>query len=205
MVRSCSIVLLGALVAGCATTEQNAALECGAGGAGGAFLICKLAGGSDATCAAVGVGAGTISATGCYAWSSKLKKEREALAGHENDLDARLAYARSVNDTMSKYNDSLRQKVADFSQHSAVTAHQISVQTKDETQLTSQRRKIDETLKEANASIAEQQQTLAEMHNFQAQHASHSESLAAEIRREEANLQGTQRQASALANLKQNV
>jgi DNA repair exonuclease SbcCD ATPase subunit len=205
MVRSCSIVLLGALVAGCATTEQTAALECGAGGAGGAFLLCKLAGGSDATCAAVGGGVGAAGAAGCYAWSSHLKKEREALAGHENDLDARLAFARSVNDTMSKYNDSLRQKVAELSQHSTATARQISVQTNDETQLTSQRRKIDETLKEANASIAEQKQTLAEMRNFQAQHASHSESLATEIRREEANLQDTQRQASALANLKQNV
>lgn len=204
MIKAFSIVFLGVIVAGCATSEQNAALECGAGGAGAAFLICKLAGGSNATCAAAGGGAGALGAAGCYAWSSNLKKDRDALAGHENDLDARLTYVRNVNNTMAQYNASLRQKVADLSQHSAATAQQVGVQSNDQAQLTSQQRKIDDALKEANSSIAEQKQTLADMRNFQAQHAGNPE-LASEIHREEGILQDTQRQATALANLKQNV
>lgn len=205
MIRPVSIVFLGAVVAGCATTEQTAALECGAGGAGAAFLICKLAGGSNATCAAAGGGVGVIGAAGCYAWSSKLAKDREALAGHENDLDARLTYVRNVNNTMSQYNNTLRQKVADYSQHATVTARQVSTQSSDQTQLMNQRKAIDDTLKEANNSIATQKQTLADMRKFQAEHASNSDTLAAEIRHEEAILQETQHQAAALANLRQTI
>lgn len=205
MIKPFAIVLLSAISAGCATPEQTSALECGAGGAGAAFLICKLAGGSDATCAAAGGGAGVIGAAGCYAWSSKLRKEREALAGHENDLDARLAYVRNVNATMSQYNETLKKQVADLSQHSATTAQQVSQKGSEQAQLTNQRKLIDAALKDANSSIAEQQKTLADMRAFQAQHANTSQSLAAEIKREEAILQETQRQANALANLRQNV
>jgi hypothetical protein len=205
MIKPFGIVLLSALSAGCATQEQTAALECGAGGAGLAFLICKLAGGNDATCAAAGAGAGALGAAGCYAWSSKLKKDREALAGHENDLDARLTYVRNVNATMAQYNESLKKQVADLSQHTAATAQQVSEQSSEHTQLANRRKAIDAALKDANASIAEQKKTLADMREFQAQHASTSQSLAAEIQREEAILQETQRQANALANLRQIV
>ncbi|SIT43349.1 conserved exported hypothetical protein [Paraburkholderia ribeironis] len=205
MIKPFSIILLSAISAGCATTEQTAALECGAGGAGAAFLICKLAGGSDAHCVAAGGGVGAISAAGCYAWSSKLKKERDALAGHENDLDARLTYVRNVNATMSEYNEKLRKQVADLSRHSSATTQQISQTSGEQTQLTNQRKQINAALNDAKSSIDEQQKALADMHAFQAQHASTSPSLAAEIKREEAILEETQRQANALANLRQNV
>lgn len=205
MIKLFAMVLLSAISVGCATSEQTAALECGAGGAGLAFLICKLAGGNDATCAAAGAGTGAIGATGCYAWSSKLKKDREALAGRENDLDARLTYVRNVNATMSQYNETLKKQVADISQHMSATGQQVSQKSGEQTQLAKQRDAIDAALKDANKSIAEQQTTLADMRNFQAQHASASQSLAAEIKREEAILQETQRQANALANLRQSV
>lgn len=204
MIKASAIVLLSAISAGCATSEQTAALECGAGGAGAAFLICKLAGGSDASCAAAGGGVGIVGAAGCYAWSSKLKKDREALAGHENDLDARLTYVRNVNATMSQYNDTLKKQVADLTQHTAATKQQISQKSSDQDKLVNQRKAIDAALKDANSSIAEQQKTLADMRAFQAQHAS-NQNLATEIKREEAILQETQRQANALANLRQSV
>jgi hypothetical protein len=205
MIRTPTILLLGLLTAACATNEQTAALECGAGGAGVAFLICKAAGGSTATCAAAGVGVGAIGGAGCYVYSKKLDERRKVLAGHENDLDARLTFVKGVNEDTVQYNEGLKKQVADLSKHTAVVEQQVSQQSADQTQLANQRKALDAAIKEVNDSITSQKSTLKEMRDYQAQHASSSQELAQQIQREQANLQDTQRQANALAGLKQRV
>lgn len=196
MIKALVVILLSAISAGCATTEQTASLE---SGAVSAALICKLLGSSDPACAA-GV-AGAVGPAGGSAWSSKLEKERAALAGHENDLDARLTYVRNVNTTMSLYNVTLEKQVAVLSQHSATTEQQVGQKSAEQAQSANQLKLIDATRKDAISSIAVQRQTLADMQTFRAQHASTSPTLAAEIKREEAILQETERQANAVSQL----
>src|SRR5689334_17197222 len=98
------LLLSTAVVSGCATTggsslsrPTTAALECGAGGAGAALLICKLAGGSDAICAAATGGAALVGAGACYGVASHYEQRRKELAGKEQNVDALLSFAKANN------------------------------------------------------------------------------------------------------------
>jgi hypothetical protein len=205
MIRTLTILSLGAMTAACATAEQTAAIECGAAGVGVAFLICKAAGGSTATCAAAGGLTGLAGGALCYSLSDKMAKRRAALAGHENDLDARLAYVKGVNEDTVKYNEDLKKQVAELTDHTNAVAQQVKLNTADEKQLANQRKALDAALKNTDDAIASQKATLSDMRAYQAQHAASSQELSQQIVREQANLQDTQRQAAALANLKQSV
>jgi hypothetical protein len=205
MIKPLGIIFLGAITAGCATTEQTAALECGAGGAVVTAALCKIMGGDNAKCAAASAGVGATAAGGCYLWSSKLKKDEDALKGHEDDLDYRLRYVHSVNETMAQSNDAMRQKIASLNEHNTVTAQQVSSQSTRQGQLAERNKRIDDLINESQNSIAKQKDILAKNRQFQATHPNSSTELAAQIKREESILNDTERQARALAGMRQSV
>lgn len=207
MSRKITIIVLASLTAACATNppEQNAALECGAGGLAATIGVCLATGHSFSDCAIAGLVGSGVSALVCGAVSKNLSDRRKVLAGRENDLDARLAYVKGVNEDMAKYNDSLKQQVADLTAHTNDVQTAVKKQNADHSKLVEQRKALDEALKSANDAIASQQAALKENREFQAQHASTSQELAQQIQHEQANLQDTQRLGSAIANLKQRV
>jgi peptidoglycan hydrolase CwlO-like protein len=106
----CVIILFCFVITtGCAemSKSQKATAQGGlAGGAVGA-LIAKLSGGDEKDIARAAFIGAAIGALVAYNLASRLEEERKSLEGKENDLDARIAYARSVNTQTKKYNEDL--------------------------------------------------------------------------------------------------
>jgi hypothetical protein len=205
MIRGLIAVALASLTAACATQQQNASLECGAVGLGIGFLACKLAGGNDATCAAVGAGVGLGGGALCYKLSDNLDKQRKELAGHENDLDARLRYIKAVNTASAKYNDDLQKQVVAITQHTDIVVQQIHDKTIDQKALDKERAKLDAAVKDANQSVAAQEDAVNYMRSLQAQHAFKEHEYTEELLRQQQLLAQTRVTAQAVAAQRQRV
>ncbi len=103
------ILFCFAITTGCANMSQSQKATAQGGLAGGAVgaLIAKLSGGDEKDIARAAVVGAAIGALVAYNLASRLEEERKALEGKENNLDARIAYARTVNTQTKKYNDDL--------------------------------------------------------------------------------------------------
>jgi hypothetical protein len=206
MFKPLSIVILGAVAAGCAmTTEQQAATECGAATAVGTAIYCKLKQGKDEDCAKAALDVGLAASYGCYAWSKELDHEHQALAGHENDLDRQLHFLTSVNAAMARNNDDLKRRIDASSQHAETTATQVRTQSAQQAKLKIDSKQLDAYIKENENAIAFQRQNLADIRAFQARTGNHSPDLSAQIRRAEANLAASLRLGTSLQGMKQDV
>jgi hypothetical protein len=197
------IVCLG--LADCATPQQNAALECGAGGALGALLLCELAGGRGPACAAVTAGVGAAGAAACYSYVNHVQKHRQELAGREQDLDARIHYLREVNQDTEQLNQQLAARVADAtnSVNQAVAAVQRGQLSQD--QLTQQRRALDNQVSSAQTQVAAVSQELRDARQFRAGQSGTSADLDTQIQRLQDLLDQAQRNTTALAAQRQRI
>ncbi|MGF6754528.1 hypothetical protein [Paraburkholderia sp. GAS42] len=198
-------MILMLLTAACATQQQTASLECGVAGAGLGFLACKLAGGSDATCAAVGGVAAAGGGVLCYSLSSNLEKHRKELAGHENNLDARIAYVKAVNEDSARYNTGMKKDLVAITQHTDTVVQQIGQKTIDQQTLAKERSKLDTDLKNANDSIAAQEKSINLMRKLQADNNLQDPRLAQELRDQQMLLEQTRQQTAALASQRQRI
>lgn len=157
------LLLSTAVVAGCATTggsspsrPATAALECGAGGAGAALLICKLAGGSDVICAAATGGAALIGAGACYGVASHYEQRRKELAGKEQNVDALLAFAKANNADAEKANQQLNAKLAKVSSRMDEIDSEIKQGTATSQQLASEKEALQKDLEKEQKAANEQ-------------------------------------------------
>jgi hypothetical protein len=111
MKKTLCVILLFCFVitTGCANMSESQKATAQGGLAGGAVgaLIAKLSGGDENDIARAAVVGAAIGALVAYNLASRLEDERKALQGKENDLDARIAYARTVNTQTKKYNEEL--------------------------------------------------------------------------------------------------
>jgi hypothetical protein len=190
---------------GCATQQQTAALECGAAGAAGAFLLCRVLGGDNRMCAPLAVvvaaGGGAI----CYTYAGSLEKRQQQLAGQENNLDARLQYVRGLNEDSEKLNRQLEARVKDSTQRADEVVAQINLKTISQAELAKAREALDNEVRSANTQFELATKALEDMKRFQAQRAPESRALDAEIARQEKLLAETQRQTSTLAAQRQRI
>ena len=116
------IVIL-CFVTGCSTPSQRAKAEgvLGGGlvGAGLGAAIGFAVGGPRGAMIGAAIGAGTGSVVG-YSYADNVTKRHKELAGRENDLDARIEFARGVNEDTEEYNrrlqEDLRQSEAKIDQ-----------------------------------------------------------------------------------------
>ena len=191
------------LVVGCATQEQTASLECGAGAAAAGYLLCKAMGKSDRDCAAFAVVGGGVGAGVCYSYASNLEKRRKQLAGRENDLDAQLQYVRGLNEDGQRLNDELRQRVNVATQR----AHELQAQANraSASQVAQERQRLDSEVKAAKQQVELQKNALQEVKTFQAKRRTPSADLDAEIAKQDRLLADAQRQVAALASLQERV
>ena len=198
--------MIAALVAcmsmGCGSPERNAALECGAGGAGGAYLLCKAFGGNDDTCTAMAAAGGGVGASVCYNYAGQLEKRRQALAGREDDLDAQLDYVRGLNQDAEQLNARLRERVADITRLTDDAVEKIGQGRMTQQQLQEQQDALDE-LKRYRARLEEQARQ--EQQADEVQQAQRLQALDAELAKNEALLEEIERQTSALASQRQRV
>ena len=199
-------LLLMLLVSGCSTPQQTSALECGGGGAVAALLLCKLAGGSDASCGAIAVGAGAAGAAVCYSYADRIQKRRQALAGKENDLDARIRYLQGVNRDTEELNKQLAAKVnaVTRSTDQAVVALRNGQAT--QAALTRERQALDREVQSAQAQVDTAARELDSARQFRSRQATvASNDLDAEITRLEGLLNQAQSNTTALAAQRQRI
>lgn len=193
------------LSAGCATQQQTAGLECGIGGAAGGYLVCKLAGGSDAACAGAAGAGGLLGGALCFSLSATLEKHRKELAGHENELDARLRYLKAVNADSTRYNEAMRNDIVKITQHTDTVVQRMQQKTIDQQTLAKERADLDVKLKHANDSLAAQQNAVSYMSSLQASHRLRNPKLAQELQLQLALLDQTKQQTAALASQRQRI
>lgn len=205
MIRRLIVVTMASLTAACATQQQTASLECGAAGLGVTFLACKLAGGNDATCAALGAGIGLGAGAICYKLSDDLDKQRKELAGHEDDLDARLRYIKAVNAASAKYNTDLQKQLVTITQHTDTVVQQIQNKSIDQKALDKERAKLDAQVKDANQAVAAQQDAVNYMRSLQAEKAFHDQQYTQELQHQQQLLAQTRQTAQAVAAQRQRV
>lgn len=191
------------LVAGCATNQQTASLECGAGGAAVAYVACKALGGTDANCARFAVVGGGVGAVACYSYAGRLEKRRQQLAGQENNLDARLRYVRGLNEDSEKLNAELRGRVEVASKRSDELQAQMSKSRVSADVLAKERSRLDGELKAANDQVALQRDALTEVKTFQAKRT--TADLDAEIAKQDRLLADARRQVETLASFRERV
>lgn len=213
------LLLSTAVVSGCATTggsslsrPTTAALECGAGGAGAALLICKLAGGSDAICAAATGGAALVGAGACYGVASHYEQRRKELAGKEQNVDALLSFAKANNADAEKANQQLNAKLAEVSRRTAQINSEIEQGTMTSRQLASQKqalqKEIEKEQKAANEQAEFQKAALQDTRNLRSNLSVQSDKdkarlaeLDAEIAKQESLLRQAQSATTAYASV----
>lgn len=218
MKKNMAVLLFPVMMAGCTTMggtpgrAGTAALECGAVGAGGGFLACKLLGGSDAMCAGIAAGAGALGGGVCYGFASNYEKRRQELAGKENDLDARLEYVRGLNEDAEKLNRELNARVEEISERTDKIVAQINQGTISSQELAKEREALLKEEKAAREQVEVEKAALEDMKRFQAEQlrkagedkAIHAE-LDAEIRKQERLLKETQSATTAFATQRQRI
>lgn len=189
-----------AALVGCQTTSQTASLQCGAGGAVGGYLLCKALGGSDAQCLGAGAVIGAGGAALCYNYASNLERRRAELAGHENDLNARIRYVRGMNEDTEKLNAELGERVAATTRSTDELVAQIQQRRITQQQLAKERQARDDEVKAARAQVTKGEGALQEVKAYRAQRGgTASPELDQAIARQEKLLVDAQRQVQLLS------
>jgi exonuclease VII small subunit len=165
--RPAPVLVLALALAGCATRQQTSGLECGVTAGAAALVLCKLMGKSDRDCAGLGVVGAGLGAAACYSYAGRLEQRREQLAGHEHDLDARLAYVRGLNEDGAQLNRELQARVESASQRVAALAEQSRRQQVTAEQVARERRQLDGEIRAANQQVTLQQGALVEVKGLQ--------------------------------------
>jgi hypothetical protein len=204
-IRTIMTALISCMTLGCSTTQGTAAVECGAGAAGSAFLLCKALGGDNDKCAALAAVGGAGGATFCYNYADKLEKRRQELGGRENDLDARIEYVRNLNQDAEQLNAQLRTRVTEVTQHTDEVVSKVSQGELTKDQLKQEQAALDHEIQSVSHQAAQERDALEEMKRFQARQEQRSQALDAEIVKQEQLLIDTERQTSALAAQRQRV
>ncbi len=111
MKKFITIILVACLLpaAGCSgiSPQGTSAVEGAAlGGAVGALLGQAIGKDTESTVAGAAIGA-AIGGAVAYGMAKRLDREKAMLAGRENDIDARIAYAQAVNEETANYNRKL--------------------------------------------------------------------------------------------------
>ena len=193
------------LTVGCATQQQTASLQCGAGGAAIGFTACMLMGHSAERCSVIAAAGAGIGAIACYSYAGQLDKRRQALAGREDDLNARLVYVRGLNDDAERLNGELSERVLAATKRSDELLAQVQAKRASAERLAAERTHLDEELKEANKQVALQRGAAVEMKAYQAKQSTPSKNLDEQIAKQDRLLVDTQRQLEALASVRERV
>ena len=191
--------LLGIVIAGCATTEQTASLQCGAGGLAAGYLACKLAGGTDAKCLAIGGGVAAAGAVGCYSYSKHLTARRQQLAGKENDLDAQIHYVKGLNDDTRQFNSELNKRVTAMTQKNDQVVVQIQQQQITAQQLAQEHQSQDKLISASQQEVNDGIKALQAAKDLRARRTAPAPDLDAAIDQQEQLLANAQHQVDQLA------
>jgi hypothetical protein len=201
----CAPVILLAFLTSCATQGDTARTEGTVGGAavgaavgaGLGYLVGRNAAGAGigaAVGAAIGGGVG-------YAYADSVARRHEALAGRERDLDARITFARGINEDTQQYNIRLAREVAEREQRIARLKAATQNQETAQRELAKEKQALGTRVADANKQLAVAQEELANLKKFRAAQASSSKALDDQIVLLEANLAEMKSTTTALASM----
>lgn len=184
---------------GSTNTVGQGTLEGGGAGAALGAIGCALAKcNSGQYAAAMAIGGGIGAAVG-YSLSKDIEKRRSALAGKENNLDARLIYVRGLNADTDKFNRQLRDNVQAAQQQ--INQGNLSGQA-----LEKQRKQLNDQISGSNTQLQALDKELADMKRYRGQASTPSSpALDGEIGRLEALLADARSNTTALASLRQRI
>ena len=201
----CALAILIVFLASCATQGDTARAEGtaagavigGAVGAGLGYLV-----GRNAASAGIGAAVGAaIGGAGGYVYADNVAKRHEALAGKERDLDARIAFARGINEDTQQYNIRLAREVTEREQRIARLQTATQNQETAQRELAKEKQALGARVTDANKQLAVAQDELANLKKFRAEQASSSKALDDQIRLLEANLAEMKSNTTALASM----
>jgi hypothetical protein len=189
----------------CATRGDQARTEgtlagAGIGAAVGAGLGYAI--GRDAKAAATGAAIGAaLGGTGGYVYADRIAKRHEALAGRENDLNARIAFARGVNEDTEQYNTRLKTEITEREQRIAKLQATTQGQESARRELEKEKQALSTRINDAHKQLAVAQNELQGLKKFRAEQKSTSQELDAQIRALEDNLARMRTHTTALASM----
>jgi len=160
--------LCALLVAGCETPTQQATLEGGGIGAAAGYVGCRLLHGTEGQCAAAAAVVGAGGAVIAHNYAKDAEARRAELRGHENDLNARLAYLQGVNRDSAKFNDQLRQELASQSAAIDQLGRQVAAGQAGDPQRRAARDQLQREVNDLNTQVATMDSQLADMKRFRA-------------------------------------
>jgi hypothetical protein len=209
MKRLMALVVVLLLFTGCATQSEQARTEGTLAGAGiGALVgggIGYLIGGS-ATSAGIGAALGAVAGgAGGYVYADRIARRHEELAGKENDLDARIAFARGVNEDTQEYNSRLKKQVNELEPKIADLAARKKNQEVTQRELEKEKQALAMRVEDANKQLTVGQEQMNELTNFRSGQKKTSKELDAEIKTLEQNLAQLKSNTSTLASLNQRI
>jgi uncharacterized protein YcfJ len=209
MKRLITLAFILLFLTSCATQREQARTEGTLAGAGlGAIVgggVGYLIGGS-ATSAGIGAALGAlVGGTGGYVYADRIAKRQEELAGKEDNLDARIAFARGVNDDTQDYNRKLASDVKTLSSDVDKLAAQNKKQQAQNQQLLAKKEQLEEKVKDANAQLTVADTQLTDLKSFRSSQPRPSKDLDAEIKKLETSLAQLKSNTSALAALNQRI
>lgn len=191
------------LITGCATPNQRAKTEGTVGGgligAGLGAAIGFAVGGPRGAIIGAAIGAGTGSVIG-YSYADNVTKRQKELVGRENDLDARIKFARGVNEDTEEHNrrlgEDLRQSEAKIDQLKANSRG-----------LKKEKQTLTTKVEDANKQLARAEQEMQGLKTWRSQQpqAPKSGELDAEITKLETTLAKLRTNTTALASMNQRM
>lgn len=199
-------VAMAMAVTGCATDPNNPESRVGTGtgegaaiGAGLGVVACALAGCKGGQYAAAAAAGAAIGGVAGYSLAKNVENRRQALAGKENDLDARLTYVRGVNSDTTNFNAQMQQDIIAMQK-------QIDDGKRNGQSLAKQQKEINDSVKSANTQIASLDGALTDMKRYRAQPSTPSSpALDAEIKRLETLLAEAKNNTDSMASLRQRI
>ena len=209
MKRFITIAVVVLFFSSCATQSEQAKTEgtlAGAGigavvGAGLGYLI-----GRDAASAGIGAAIGALAGgVGGYVYADRIAKRHEELAGKENDLDARVTFARGVNEDTQEYNARLQKEVNELEPKITELAAKKKNQEVTQRELEKQKQLLATRVNDANKQLALGQDELQDLKKFRSEQKKSSKELDQEIKTLEQSLAQMKSSTSALASLNQRI
>lgn len=209
MKRFITIAVVVLVFSSCATQSEQARTEgtlAGAGigavvGGGLGYLI-----GRDAASAGIGAAIGALAGgAGGYVYADRIAKRHDELAGKENDLDARITFARGVNEDTQEYNARLKKEVDELEPKITELAAKKTNQEVTQRELEKEKQLLATRVKDANKQLALGQDELQGLKKFRSEQKKSSKELDQEIKTLEQSLAQMKSSTSALASLNQRI
>ena len=185
MKRLLTLAVVVLFMASCATPAQQAKTEGAAGGAAVGAGLGALAGyliGGNATGALIGAAAGGVlgGAVG-YSYANRIVQRQKELAGRENDLDARIKFARGINQDTEEYNRKLEEEIKAEEQQISRLTSGVGDQQRINQQREALRKDLANKAEDANKQLSVAKAQLEDIKNFRSQQSQSSQDLDAEI------------------------